>query len=331
MPDILFATSAPSPSIPSDVVPLDGMTMRWEGADGSIWNICDKSSGVFLLAGLRGLLTPNGKRFRDASPGSHGSQHRGSWWFEREVYWPVKTWHGGGGRAFVLRDRAFFATLDPELPGRWYVAQPGGEERHLELRFDPEKTQDEGVDTIPSLQGWARYGLYLTADQPLWVGKPSVKSFEPPRDPEPFYEEAGPHLLNLGQGFTFANAAIDNLGDVESFPRWFVDGESEPGAWVGVGDLRVTVPFAVPPWKCLVIESDPTKIGATMYDVTAPGKKPSEREIGVDMINPVNMGRALGEADFAPVPPGKGEKLSISLEGSGVVEAYLPSLYRRAW
>lgn len=330
MPDILFATSAPSPSTPTDALTLNDMRLRWEGWDGSVWDICDRRSGVFLLAGTRGLGMPTGSRFRDPSPGHHGSQHRGTLWGEREVFWPTKTWHEGKGMAFIERDRAFFRTMDPEKPGRWFAVQPDGQERHLELRYDP-KSADDGIETFPTLMGWAQYGVYLTADQPFWVGKPSVKSFEPPRQPEAFYEPNGPHLFNLGQGFTFANAAIDNLGDVESFPRWFIDGEAEPGAWVGVGDLRVTVPFAIPAWKCLVIESDPTKIGATMYDVTAPGKKPSEREIGVDMVNPVNMSRQLGEADFTPVPPGKGVKLSISLEGSGVVEAYLPSLYRRAW
>lgn len=330
MPDILFASFAPMPVKPPNAFETNGMGFRWEDCNGLSWDIGEGTNGVLLKNGVRGLDRPTGERFRDRSAAHHGSQHRGTRWDEREVFWPINTWHPDRGQAFLDRDRTFFAGLDPERPGRWYVRQPRGDERYLELRYDP-KTADDGSEAAPSRLGFANYGIYLTADQPFWVGRPSVKSFEPPRDPEPFLEPNGPHILNLGQGFTFANAAIDNLGDEESFPRWFIDGEAEPGAWVGVGDLRVTVPFAVPPWKCLVIESDPTKIGATMYDVTAPGKKPSEREIGVDMINPVNMSRQLGEADFAPVPAGKGVKLSISLEGSGVVEAYLPSLYRRAW
>lgn len=340
MPNLLLAMAASSPSTPSDAFELEGMKMRWEGWDGSVWNICDRQSGVFLLAGTRGLGSPTGTRFRDASPGSHGSQHRGTLWGEREVYWPTKTWHGDGAVAFIERDRAFFWTMDPERPGRWYAVQPGGgEERYLELRYDP-KTVDDGFDTMPSLQGWARYGLYLTADQPFWVGRSSVKSFLPPRPQSPFFEPDGPGIFNIGQGFTSANAAIDNLGDVESYGRWFLDGDIVAGAWVGVGSRRVTIPFDVPAGYCLVVESDPTKIGAVLYRISgeqmalAPDQrmKPSDRVVGVDLLDPVNRSRQLGASpDFAPIPVGRKVPLSVNFDGSGVVEISVPALYKRAW
>jgi hypothetical protein len=234
----------------------------------------------------------------------------------------------------MVRDRAFFAGLDPERPGRWVITHPDGTtERHLELRYDPEKGSDEGFDTVPSLKGWANYGLYLTADQPFWVGAPSVQSFDPPKPPEPFFEESGPHLFNIGQGFTSANATIDNLGDVESYGRWYIDGETEPGAVVGVGSRTIPVPFSVPAGQCLVIESEPTRIGAVLYDVAADApRKPSERVVGVDLVNPLNRSRQLGASpDFAPVPVGRRVGLSVNFEGTGVVELYLPSLYKRAW
>ena len=326
---VLYASAAPS--APSGALDLPtGMSLRWVGPDGQVWDLCSRESGVYLMAGTRGLGMPTGTRFRDSSPASHGSQHRGTIWGERSVFWPIKTWHADKGQAFIDRDRAFFDSLDPERPGRWYAGQPNGNERFLELRYEP-STQDEGLDIIPSLTGWARYGIDLVADQPFWVGKPSVQSWEAPRPLDPTFEPDGPHLLNIGQGFTYENAAIDNLGDIESYPRWFVDGETFAGGWVGVGDLRVTLPFTVPAGKCLVIESEPAHIGATMYDVVSPGVKPFERVIGVDMVNPVKMSRELGQADFAAVPPGKSVPLSISFTGSGIVEAYLPSLYRRAW
>ena len=305
------------------------MDMWWIGDDGVRWDLGENNSGVYLLSGTRGLGMPTGTRFRDQSPASHGSQHRGHVWDEREVFWPIKTWHEDKGQSWVDRDRAFFSTLSPDKTGRWYVAQPGGVTRYLELRYDP-KTVDEGWDIVPSIWGWASYALYLTADQPFWVGEPSVLSWEAARPDDPFYEPTGPHLFNFGQGFTVGNAAIDNRGEVPSPPRWFIDGEVLAGSSVGVGDKIVAVPFAVPAGKCLIIESDPTRIGATMYDVVGSVEKPWERIIGVEMINPVNMTRQLGEADFAAVPPGKSVPLSIVLQGTGMVACYLPSLYRRA-
>ncbi|WP_151723957.1 hypothetical protein [Arthrobacter luteolus] len=200
------------------------------------------------------------------------------------------------------------------------------------MRYEP-STPEPGFDTLPSLQRWAHYGIYLTADQPFWVGQPSVMSWKAPASPGPFFEPTGPHLFNLGQGFSFESAAISNPGDIDSPPVWYVDGNSEPGAWVGIGGRKVTIPFAVPAWYCLVIDSDPTRIGATMYEITASGiaKKPSERVIGVDMIKPVDRSRDLGAADFAPIPPGVQVPLQLSLEGTGAIEVAVPALYKRAW
>jgi hypothetical protein len=95
----------------------------------------------------------------------------------------------------------------------------------------------------------------------------------------------------------------------------------------------VDVPFAVPFGKCLVIESDPEFIGATLYDITVAGmdKKPSARVVGEDLINPVDKTADLGEADFAAIPAGSQVPLSLTLNGEGTVEALLPTLYRRPW
>lgn len=330
---LVYAAPARTPSPPVDALQRDGMDLTWTGWDGSVWDLGEGISGVHLLAGTRGLHMPQGTRHRDTSPGSNGSQHRSTIWHEREVFWPIKTWHGGTGPEWMERDRAFWRTMDPDQVGRWAVThRSAGQRRHLDLRYEP-STPEPGFDTLPSLQRWAHYGAYLVADQPFWVGAPAVMSWKAPDSPGPFFEETGPHLFNIGQGFSFESAAISNLGDIESPPVWYIDGATEPGARVGVGGRIITVPFAVPAWYCLVVDSDPTRVGATMYEITASGiaKKPSERVIGVDMVRPVDRSRDLGPADFAPIPAGKSVPLSISLEGSGVIEVAVPSLYKRAW
>lgn len=328
---LIFASLRP-PSLPVDVLQNYGMEMSWTGWDGSVWDLAGGSEGVVLMTGTRGLHSPQGTRFRDTSPGAHGSQHRGTLWQERQVFWPTKLWHDGSGMEWVERDRAFWRTMDPDKMGRWTVTQEGGGSRYLDLRYEP-AGDDEGFDVLPALQKWAHYNIYLIADQPFWVGKPSTMAWKAPDAPGPFFEPTGPHLLNIAQGFSLEDAKIDNLGDVESPPVWYVDGETEPGAWVGVGGRKVTIPFRVPAWSCLVIDSDPTRVGATMYDITADGigKKPSERVIGIDMVNPRDVSADLGENDFAPVPAGASVSLSLSLDGTGVIEAAVPSLYKRAW
>lgn len=307
-----------------------GMLMTWTGWDGSVWTLSDRSAGALLLAGTRGLTLPPTRRIVDTSPAVAGSLHRGSVTEEREVFWPIKIFHGDGALAWVARDRAFRRTLDPDRPGVWAVTQPSGETRRLTCYFDNEGNHE--FDTLPSLTGWARYAITLYAEQPYWVGEPIVNSFKAPEPPAPFFEPTGPQVVNIASAYSVENATIDNPGDVESYPRWFIDGETVTAS-VGIGSLLVDVPFTVPADKCLVIESDPVDIGATMYDIapSAAGKKPSQRIVGVDLINPVDRTADLGEADFGAIPPGQSVPLSLTVNGTGMVECYLPTLWRAAW
>jgi len=183
----------------------------------------------------------------------------------------------------------------------------------------------------PLRLGWDRYNINLVAEQPFWVGDPVVRSFIGELPPDPFFGTDGP-IVNIASDFSASNARMDNPGDVESYPRWFIDGDTS-SASVGVGGVVVDVPFIVDAGTCLVIDSDPDLIGATLYEITASGaeKKPSEREIGVDMINPVDMSAELGENDFAPIPAGAQVPLSLTITGTGTVEVLLPTLYRRPW
>lgn len=328
MANIVLGLPYAPPSIPSPA--WGGMSMLWTGWDGTEWAVSDSRSGVVLMAGVRGLTLPPSQRVVDTSPARAGSRHQGSITAEREVFWPVKVFHGDGSLAWVERDRAFRKTLDPDKPGVWSVTQPSGETRRLTCYFDNEGSQS--FDTIPSLIGWARYGIYLAAEQPYWVGDPVVKSFAGPVAPEPFFEPDGPQIVNIASGYSVENAKMDNPGDVESYPRWYIDGPSTTAS-VGVGGVVVDVPFAVAAGQTLVIESDPDMIGATLYDI-APGSeglKPSDRVIGVDLVNGVDKTADLGEADFAPIPAGTQVPLTLTLVGSGKVEALLPTLWRAAW
>ena len=328
MAQVAYGLPFAPPNIPAPA--WGGMTMKWTGWDGSEWAISDSRSGVVLMAGTRGLTMPPSQRVTHSSPARPGSRHEGSITYEREVFWPLKVFHGDGSLAWIERDRAFRKTLDPDRPGVWSVTQPSGETRELTCYFDNEGNQ--AFDTIPSLVGWARYGIYLAAEQPFWVGQPVVKAFAGSVPPDPFFEPDGPQIVNIASGFSVSNARMDNPGDVESYPRWFIEGPATTAS-VGVGDVVVDVPFEVPAGKTLVIESDPDSIGATMYDIAVSGEglKPSDRVIGVDLVNPVDMTSDLGEADFAAIPAGSQVPLSLTLVGLGKVEALLPTLWRAAW
>lgn len=322
---------------PGDPAPAwSGMPMTWT-AKGVTWPLTDRSTGVFLRPGVRGLGTISTERHFSTSPAVPGSRYEGTSVEDREVFWPLRIYSNQGSTEWMLRDRAFWQGMDPEDTGIWEITHPDGAKRSLRLRFVDDGNHARTKN--PLRNGWDNYNITLVAEQPYWVGEPEVQAFKAPPPPEPFFEPTGPHLLNLISGYSVEDAAIDNLGDVESYARWFIDGEVTY-AEVGVGGVVVVVPFTTPAGKCLVIESDPALVlGAIQYDISPEQlaldpkdrKKPSARIIGVDLINPVDKTTALGEVDFAPIPAGRQVPLSLALTGSGVVECLLPSLYRRPW
>jgi hypothetical protein len=311
------------------------LAMKWV-AKGTEWALTDPKTGLFLMPGVRGLGTVATTRHATESPAVAGSRFEGASYLDREVFWPIHIYSDNrldqgstGSIKWMERDRAFWRTMDPEDTGVWTVTHPDGAHRSLRLRFvsDGDKVRDHD----PMKRGWDSYGITLIAERPFWEGEPVVRSFNGQAPPPPFFEPTGPQIVNIASGYSMETATIDNPGDVESYPRWFVEGPATMAS-VGVGSTVVDVPFEVPEGQCLVIESDPDLIGATLYDV-APGAstKPSERVEGVDLINPVDMTAALGEADFAPIPAGTAVPLSLTLVGLGKVEALLPTLFRRPW
>jgi len=314
---------------PVDPAPAwSGMPATWT-AKGVTWSLTDRSTGIFLRPGVRGLGTISTVRHASDSPALPGSRHEGTSVLDREVFWPLRIYSNDGSIEWMLRDRAFWAGMDPDDTGIWELTLPDGAKRSLELRFRDDG--DHVRQKNPLRLGWDNYNITLVAEQPYWVGEPEIQSFKAPPTPEAQWPIDGA-LVNIASSYSVENATIDNLGDVESFPRWYIDG-NVTSAQVGVNGTVVTVPFTVPYGQCLVVDSDPENLGATLYDITVGGmdKKPAERVFGVDLINPVDKTRQLGENDFAPIPAGTQVPLSLTLEGSGVVECLLPSLYRRPW
>lgn len=313
------------PPVPTAPV-FSRLIMRWE-SKGAVWPLSDPDAGIFLMPGIRGFGATNHERHSTSSPAVAGSRFEGISVKDREVFWPLCIWHDGGSVDFMLRDRAFWSTMDPLDTGLWVVTLPDGSERSLRVRFQSDG--DPVADKDPMARGWNKYGITLVAEQPYWSGDPVVRSWRNPAY-APFFEPVGPQIVNIAPGSNTSTATIDNPGDVESYAMWFIDGETV-SASVGIGDQIVDVPFPIDAGKCLVIDSDPDQIGATLYTVTGAGAllKPSDRVIGQHLINPVDKTPALGEADFAPIPAGKGVALSLVLSGTGAVEVKLPTWFRR--
>lgn len=288
--------------------PWTGMPMTWTGWDGSVWNLCNGAEGIVLQAGVRGLGQAPYTEWLDKSPAVPGAQYLGEIADEREVFWPIKVWSDASSREWVERDRAFWRTLRRGRTGVWTVQHPDGAKRSLTLRVRSDG--DPSFDTIPSLRGWAKYGITLIADQPYWEGEQVTKPFGDGTPPRGFLPSATSRGYAVGSGSTLATAKVTNPGDVETPVVWEAHGPFT-SVTVGVGDELVVAPIEALEGQTLVVDTD-EKVQAAFLD-------------GVDVTE------RLTRADFGLLPPGTSVPLSLAMAGTGYITATYTPLYERAW
>jgi len=156
-------------------------------------------------------------------------------------------------------------------------------------------------------RGWASYGVSLIADNPFWTGEPVRRTWSQSEDSD-FYAQMMP--LNISSASTLSSAAMTNEGDLEAWPVWTIKG---PLTSVTVGVDGRTVQWNVPltATDILVIDTDPTVQSA--------------------WLNGVDVTAQLGSADFAPIPAGHERPLSLTMAGTGSVEAAITPRHFRAW
>jgi hypothetical protein len=287
--------------------PWTGMPMTWTGWDGSVWNLCNGAEGVVLQAGVRGFGQAPYTHWRDKSPAVPGAKHNGEIADEREVFWPIKVYSDASSREWVERDRAFWRTLQPSRTGVWTVTHPDGAKRSLTLRVASDG--DPSFDTIPSLQGWAKYGITLVADQPYWEGQPIFRTWAQ-FEQQPFLPPTAGAGYTVSSGSPLETATITNPGDVETHLRWEITGPCT-SVTVGAGGAMIIAPVTLDAGETMVIDTDPDEQAATIGDT--------------------DVTKQLTKAEFTPIPPGESVKLSLFMEGTGTIRAELTPLYERAW
>lgn len=286
--------------------------MTW-AALGSSWEIAHPQvSGIYLRSGTRGLNMPPLTRRTSSSPGLHGSRWRGWIAEEREVFWPLSIVNQAGSAQWLEHDRAFWATLRPDVVGTWTVVQPGGEYRSLSCRYADDGNQSFDID--PMLTGWAQYGVTLAAEQPFWAGPTITRSWGT-RDGEPnVYPNPGDdYVLYISAGFTVGSATITNPGDVDAWPTWTVRGPYSTAS-LGVAGGVIDLDVALGAGQSATVYTDPA------------------RQVVIDQDGVDRTDSWFGDrAEFRPVPPGETVNLTLELNGDGSVQCSLDPLYYRAW
>jgi hypothetical protein len=287
--------------------PLD---VAWFGADGSVWDLADPDGGVVLTPdGIKGMGMPGFDRYTSQSPSRAGSRYRGSRTQERDVFWPIFVWSDTSSVDFLARDGAFWQSLRPDVPGTWQITQPDGTTRSLDCRLVDDS--DNAYTLDPSLGGWATYGISLVADdQPYWYGQSIERVFSPSATRNWLVDDAS-GVFYISPGGSTSSASMPNLGDVNAWPTWTVDG-AIGGAVLGVASGSIIVP-AISAFDRWIIDTRPDQM--TAFDVN-----------GADRSSELVW-------DPAPIPPGQSVPLTTTLiapTGSASVRCKLTPLYFRA-
>jgi hypothetical protein len=169
---------------------------------------------------------------------------------------------------------------------------------------------DYASNVLPGRLGWETYGITLQAEDPFWHGAPVVRSWGA-ATPVPFIDPAtGAPPFNISSSATFDTASMPNLGDVPAWPVWTVTATgSVTSVTVGVNGRLVTYNGSLTPGQSLVIDSRAmtAKVGAT------------------------NTTPLLTVRNFAPIPEGSEVPLTVSMSGTGTIQAVLTPNYFRAW
>lgn len=305
----------PEPPPPAPDTTWGALGVTWTGWDGSVWELASPQSPVWLTpGGTRGLNMPPVTRYTTESPALAGSRWRGYRVAERPVFWPVFV-YGDSTDEWRAVDRAWWATMHPERPGVWTIAQPDGARRHLTCRYADDGGHVYGRD--PFATGWQLYGVELVAEDPFWRGEPIRREFTADSGGN-FYgptppTSAPPYVISPSD--TAAGAEIDNPGDEPAWPVWTLHGPWAT-ALAGVGGRLVEIPFPLTAGKSLTIDTRPDQLTAVDSD-------------GNDRVDD------LGAVEFGYIDAGASVPLVITWTGatdqdtSAVVE--LEPLYHRAW
>ncbi|GAB2698332.1 hypothetical protein [Thalassiella azotivora] len=337
--NLVFPAPPSNPVRPPDAPTFTGIGgMRWDAWDGTSWDLL-RGAGLFLSPGVGGLGMPRWDPFRSSSPAVAGARYRGGRALERdEILWPIFLYSDASSQEWVEWDRKFWRTMHPEHTGTWTVIHPDGQERSLELRFGDDG--DHVFFTDPTRRGWELYAIRMVAERPLWRGRRIVRSWKQ-MQPVPVIGGGPGHTtggLYISPGSTLGAATMDNPGDVDGYPVWYLTGAQS--AELGVGDQVIKVPFEVPEHKVLVLDADPTELAAREVDAPVdpataqPLRAGSEEWLAaIDAALPTATYRTrdLLDSDFAAIPPGRSVDLSLSAVGGATVVATLTPLYFRAW
>jgi hypothetical protein len=293
MSSVVFAVPSNFvPPVPESIWRRFGLI--WHGWDGSTWDLRDPRGGVFVTdAGLKGLHFPAFEVQTETYLGRPGRVRRDVRVAERSCDLPIYLYRDDGSEAWHGFYEAFMDSWHPMKPGTLEL-RTEKRTQFLELYLDSDG--GHSYDRDPLFDGYSRYTMTATAEDPYWKGTPLRASWEKSDNAQDFFLGGN---LNIATGTAVELASITNPGQVAAWAKWTIVAGANPiSATISVDGGPLGTP-QIPAGGSLVIDTDPA-VGTAELD-------------GVDVAGSVNPW------DPRPIPAGATVPLSLQLTGFGQV------------
>lgn len=301
--------------------------LAWLGTDGSFWDLMSGDVRA-SIGGIKGLGMPDVAFQTSTSAGRDGQRLRGLRRNPRAVFIPVR-FKGIASTDVLGVQRDFWQALGLGEYGTLVATTPDGATRSLRCRFEDDGGYAYALDPFTTFV--TSIGLSLTADDPYWYGETVGTSYSlDPASQVNFFGGGDPAAPGVAPDFVISPSSgtqsytIDNPGDVDAWPRWWITGPAT-SFQVGIGGRVIAASINIPAGRMLIIDTDPEVQSATLVDT-----QPFQQDGSI--VNPVRLRfQSFTAINFAPIPRGQSVLLTMTINGSGVVGAQIDPRYERAF
>jgi hypothetical protein len=194
--------------------------LYWIDANGT--EIPFNSENIKVLKGMQGRFMPPVSFVEEQIAFQHGTHLRQTHIEARDVDIPllIKAENEIELRSLVRSITKAFNPLKSN--GKLRVLSPNGSQRELSCRYSQGMEGQEDRDTKGTY--WQTVVLVFRAFDPFWYDTQTIVQTFTTGAAATFF----PFLpLRLASSTVFADTTIDNVGDVETYPEWIIQGPGE--------------------------------------------------------------------------------------------------------
>ena len=290
---------------PANPQAVSEYTHLWHGVDGSTWDLCDRSSGVWMQAGIVGMGPAGIDRWTQTSPSLAGNLFGGTRTQALDVQWPMVFASKDDPAEWKRIVRRWRNAWSKDVAGQWEVIDSDGRSVSLGLRWNPQAGL--ALESDPGIWPRAHWTWDAIADNPYWRGETVSRQWGSGQTPQPFFDTTTGMLpLHIMLASSFNNATIENPGTVATSPVFTITGPLDAFT-IGVDDQTFTGP-AVELGDQIIVDTSPQNPIALLNGTT-------------------DVTRQFTKWGSPSIPAGVTVPLTITTAGTGTVRAELTPLF----